>query len=239
MWLLFGVLSTVSWALVNVLDSVLVHNYHKKPMVLMWSQSLISVVFLVVLGKFLAEPSPWIVWLLLFGMIGYLADLWFFYVLGHLDVSVANAAWAVLALTLSVTGFAVFHESWTIMQTAGSVLILGGAVVLSFWHQQVVSLKKSLWLLLTLGVVYLPFYVMKKIAIDAGEPPLTVFYWMVFGREVLSFTVPLFFKEVRASSISTIRSGWSFMCINAIVIACFFAAEYFGAMAYVSPHLSM
>jgi drug/metabolite transporter (DMT)-like permease len=205
----------------------------------MWCQSMLSVPLLLALGFFAADPSPWIVWLLVFGMIGYAADLWFFHVLGHLDVSVANAAWAVMALFLSVIGFAFFQESWTLLQTTGSLLILGGAFFLSFWHQHLVSLKKSLWLLLTLGVVYLPFYVMKKLAIESGESPLTVFYWMLFGRELLSFGTPLFFREVRVSALATIRSGGSFMVINAIVILCFFAAEYFGALSYVSGPLSL
>src|SRR3989344_6807264 len=127
MWLLFAFLSTLMWALVNVLDSLIVRNYEKNPFVLMWCQSFFSIVFLAVFPLFVpVQFSSWTLSLMLFGAIGFIGDLWFFRVLRSADVSVTNAAWAILSIFLSIAGFLVFQESWTISQSAGSALVIGG-----------------------------------------------------------------------------------------------------------------
>src|SRR3989344_5763715 len=102
MWLLYTLLSTSMWALVNVLDSLIVRNYEKNPFVLMWCQSLFSIVFLALFPLFVhVEPSSWILSLMFFGATGFVGDLWFFRVLRYIDVSVSNVAWAILSIFLS------------------------------------------------------------------------------------------------------------------------------------------
>src|SRR3989344_8925698 len=134
MWLFFVFLSTSLWALVNVLDSLIVRNYEKNPFVLMWCQSLFSMVFLALFPLIVpVEFSPWTPFLMLFGAIGFIGDFWFFRVLRSVDVSVTNAAWAILSIFLSAVGFLFFQESWTASQSIGSLLVVGGVLLLSFF----------------------------------------------------------------------------------------------------------
>ncbi|MEQ1849460.1 MAG: EamA family transporter [Candidatus Peribacteraceae bacterium] len=238
MWFLFAVLAAFCWALINVLDSILVHNYEKRPMALMWSQSMWSLPILLILSQLLPLESTWIPVLLLFGVIGYVGDVWFFHVLEHVDVSVSNLAWALLSLFLAFAGFLLFGESWTMLQTVGALLTVLGTLLLILFHQHI-NLKHAVFLILSLSLLYVPFYVMKKAAVDGGQHPAAVFFWLVLAREITSFSLPLLFPSVRRTAIKAIRANWSFSAINACVIVTFFAAEYFGTLAYASGDLSL
>jgi len=239
MWLLYTLLSTSMWALVNVLDSLIVRNYEKNPFVLMWCQSLFSIVFLALLPLFMrVESSSWILSLMFFGATGFVGDLWFFRVLRHIDVSVSNVAWAILSIFLSIAGFLLFQESWTTSQSVGSVLVIGGVFFLSFF-QHSSNVKRTLGFLVSLALLYLPYYIMKKIAIDADLGVVHVFYWMLLGRELCAFNVPWFFPSIRRAGFSILRSGWSFSMFNGAVILCFLLAELFGAYAYEIGTISL
>ncbi len=235
MWPLFVLLSTLGWALVNVLDSLLVRHYEKHPFVLMWAQSLFSLVVLAIMPFFLDVQTSW--WLVLsaFGILAFLGDVWFFHVLDRLDVSVTNAAWPILSIFLAFAGIFFFGESWTIHQTVGALLILGGSFFLSF-HNQYVSLTKTFGLIVTLALLYAPYYILKKAAIHAGEPSLAVFYWLILGRELLAFTVGWTVPSARTRIRSLIRKmDVRFLLIGGAVIVFFFAGEYFGTLSYSGP----
>lgn len=238
MWFTYAILVAFCWAVINVLDSILVHNYEKKPMALMWSQSMFSLPILLVLSQIVPLETSWLWILLLFGIIGYVGDLWFFHVLEHVDVSVSNLAWALLSLFLALAGFLIFQDTWSTYQTIGGLLVISGTLCLSFFHQHL-NLKHALFLILSLSLVYVPFYVVKMMAIKAGELPVTVFFWMVLAREVSSFSLPFAFRTVRTTAFKAIRSSWHFSLINLIVILSFFLAEYMGALSYALGPLSL
>jgi drug/metabolite transporter (DMT)-like permease len=238
MWFFYATLTAFCWALINILDSILVHHYEKKPMALMWSQSMWSLPILLILSQMLPLESTWIPLLLAFGVIGYFGDVWFFHVLEHVDVSISNLAWALLSLFLAFAGFLFFGESWTLLQTLGALLTVIGTLVLLLFHQHV-DIRHSIFLVVSLSLLYVPFYVMKKAAVDGGQNPAAVFFWLVLAREITSFSLPFFFPSVRRTAITAIRASWSFSLINACVIVTFFAAEYFGTLAYASGSLSL
>lgn len=239
MWLTYALLSTLGWALVNVLDSTLVHRHEKHPAALMWSQAIFSVPCLAILILTQDLQSPLWIWLIVGGATGYLGDIIFFRVLEHVDVSVSNAAWAILSLLLSIAGFLLFDESWTMLQTTGALLMIGGVFLLSFWHKHITVLR-TVAMLSLLACAYLPFYVLKKWALLHGETVLAVFVWSLVGREMLSFSMPAFMPSLRRRIAAVWRNSKPrFHIINAIVIASFLAAEYFGAQAYAHGQLSL
>lgn len=238
MWLLYVLLSTFAWALINVLDSAIVHHHEKKPMALMWSQSIISLPILGALALFVPLETSWMWILILFGIIGYAGDIWFFHVLAHVDVSVTNIAWSILSLLLAASGFLFFGESWGLHQTLGALFIIGGALTLSFYHHRV-NILRMLWLVSTLAALFLPFYLMKKWALHEGQHPLTVFFWLLVGREVFSFCIGGTFADTRRVAIAAMRESWHFMAINLVVILAFFTAELTGTFAYATGPLSL
>ena len=239
MWLLFTLISTLMWAFVNVLDSLIVRNYEKNPFVLMWCQSFFSLLVLAVLPLWIdLSFSSWVPFLMLFGVAAFLGDLWFFKILRHIDVSVTNAAWAIHSLLASVAGFLIFQESWTLLQTGGAMMILAGILLLSFLHHSE-GIGRTLGFLVSLAFLYLPYYIMKKAAIDANVGIANVFFWMLLGRELLAFSVPWFVPSVRRSAVKVLRSGWSFSLFNGVVILCFLLGELFGAYAYETGTISL
>lgn len=238
MWLVFILLSTMAWALVNILNSVLVHHYHKSPMMLSWVQSVLSVPLLALIGFHVNIHSSWALLLVIVGMSAYVADLWFFRVAHSLDISVLNIAWSILALFLTIVGVFYFHESWTIHQSIGALLILGGALLLTLYHQHM-NLRRTLWLLVILAALYVPYYAMKKAAIDAGEGAGTAFFWLLVGREVPSLLLPLTSRKTVQLAVQIIRDNWLFPLKSLLIVICYFLAEYFGALAYQQGSLSL
>ncbi len=238
MWIYFVLLSTLAWALVNILNSVLVHHHIKSPVVLTWIQSLISLPLLLILSFNIDITSSWSVTLLLFGITAYFGDLWFFYVLKHVDASVLNASWSILSLLLSLTGFIFLGEKWSIYQSFGAFLIIGGTLLLSLYHKHI-NFRRTLLLFSILAVLYLPYYLAKKVAVDNGGNALSVFFWLLVGRELLSLVVPIFSSTVRKSTYTTIKSSHGFLVLCLITTILYILAEYFGTLAYLDGPLSL
>lgn len=238
MWLAFALISTFAWAIVNILNSVLVHHYHKSPMMLSWVQSVLSVPLLAIIGFHANIYSSWALNLMIIGMSGYVADLWFFHVAHRMDISVLNAAWSILALFLTVIGVFYFHESWTIIQSAGACLILGGTLLLTFYHQHI-NLRRTLWLLIILAALYVPFYVGQKAAVTAGEGAVTTFFWLLVGRELPSLFITLASRKTIQLAVEVMHTSWLFPMKSLLIVICYFLAEYFGVLAYQHGPLSL
>jgi drug/metabolite transporter (DMT)-like permease len=238
MWLLFILLSTVAWALVNIFNSVLVHHHHKSPVVLSWTQSVLSIPLLAFVGFKVDIQTPWAFSLLIVGMSAYVADLWFFHVAHSLDISVVNNAWSILALLLTIVGVFYFHESWTFHQSIGAILILIGTLLLTLYHQHI-NLQRTLCLLIILAALYVPYYVFKKVSIDAGAGVGTVFFWLLLGREIPSILLPLTSRKTIQLSVQIIQNNWLFPLKSFLIMIFYFLAEYFGALAYQHGSLSL
>ncbi len=238
MWLLFILLSTIAWAAVNVLNSVLIHNYHKSPVLLSWIQSAVGIPILLLIPFFIETKTSWALPLFFTGITAYLADLWFFHAAEKVDISVLNIAWSILSVFLAIIGVLYFGESWTIEQSIGCFLIFGGALLLTFFHQHI-SLKKTLWLLIVLALLYVPFYTIKKDAISNTIQPGTVFFWLTLGREIPSLLLPLLSKRTLKNATQIIGLHPVFLFKSFVIISCYFSAEFLGALAYKYGSLSL
>ncbi|MSR87408.1 hypothetical protein EXS70_04550 [Candidatus Peribacteria bacterium] len=238
MWLPLQLVSVFCWATVNVLDSVLVQHYEKKPSVLQWHQSFYTSAALVVLALLFPIQTSWWPALMAAGFTGYLGDRLFFHVIDRVDVSVTNITWAMLSIFLSVGGMVFFGERWTLWQGSGVVLVVAGILMLSLWGKHVGSWKNFLMLVL-LAVLYAPFYLTQKYAIASGVGVLTSFIWLLFGREVFSAILPLFSTTLRSQAFAAFRHNASFPLLNAAVVAFFFGGTYLTAMAYQSGPISL
>lgn len=232
MWLLFVLLSALSWATVNVLDSALVRQYEKHPVVLLWSQAIFSVPILIGMMFFVDVHSTWWLPLLLAGMVAYLGDMCVFLLLDRIDASVSNIAWALLAVFISIVGFLFFHEAWTPFQAAGALFVLAGAFLLSIWRTDFLRFR-VLIPLIGLALLYLPFYVAKKAALLENQTVWSVFFWLLIGREIFGLTVALAVTPIRRRVVALIhRVPLHFYLGSAVVIIFFFLGEYFGTVAY-------
>ena len=205
---------------------------------LTWIQSILSVPLLALIGLHVNTHSSWVLLFVIVGMSAYLADLWFFRVAHSLDISVLNIAWSILALFLTIIGVFYFHESWTIHQSIGAFLILGGALLLTLYHQHI-NFRQTLWLLLTLAALYVPYYSVKKAAINFGEGADTAFFWLLVGREVPSLLLPLTSKKTVQLALQITCDHWLFPVKSLLIVICYFLAEYFGTLAYQKGSLSL
>jgi drug/metabolite transporter (DMT)-like permease len=239
MWFPLILASAFCWAWVSVFDSALVRQYEKHPLVLLWSQSLFTMPVLLVLGSFIDFRTSWWLPLMIGGIFAYLGDIFFFLMLDYIDASVANAAWSILAIFLSIAGFLLFQETWSLQQAAGAALILGGALFLSFWHSHILH-TKGLLLLAGNAIFYLPFYLAKKAALLHGQQVMTVFFWLLIGRETLSCFGGLVVPRLRKRTLSLVhRVPSRFFLGGFIVVALFFLGELFGTYAYNAGPVSL
>jgi len=238
MWLLFALISVGCWSIALVLDSALVRNYEKHPVVLMWSQSIFSVVILLFASLLLSVETRWAPLLVCSGFIAYIGDLVLFRALNRLDVSVVNITWVLLSVFLVAGGFLLFGELWTLGETLGVILIISGVLYLSLAHEHVTF--GALGLLVAIAVFYMPYYMLQKAALIDGDAILTVAFWMLIGREFLSFLFPWTVPRLRAKLKSLPqRVGPFFFVISALVILSFFLGVYFNVWAYQVGPMSL
>ncbi len=239
MWFVFALLAVVFWSIPVVLDSVLVRNFVKNPFVLMWSQSCVSLVLLSAAIFFVPLQSAWLPWIVAGSILAYAGDLVFFIALDRVDASVINIAWAFLAIFLSGIGFFLFGETWSHLQTFGVVLVLSGVVFLSLRHHQIgVS---AVLFLVAIAALYTPTNAIQKAALDVGELTMTVVFWQLFARELLSFVfawcIPSFRRDITvlASSVNLLH----YVVFSAVAVTGFFLGMFFVAEAYRTGPLSL
>lgn len=232
MWLPLALASTVCWAWINVLNSAVVARYHKNPLFILTTQASISCVLLLSLAMVVPVATTWVVPILLSAFIAYVGDFLFFWIVDRLDISVVNAAWAILALFLSLGGFVLFGERWTVLQGIGAALVIGGVLLISFTHAHV-SLPRTLGLLTLLALLYVPFQLTRKAAVMDGQSTTAVFFWMLFGREMLSLVAPFVTARSRAMMGSAIRSmPRSYYAVNFVIILLYYGAELANILSY-------
>ena len=237
-WLILG--SASLWALIEVYASALVHRYRLSSFSFLWIQSCTSVLLLLTLAAFLPLRIAHIPVIVVFALSGYLGDLFFYRLLKHLDISIVNAGWALLALLLSAVGFLFFGESWSFPETAGAVLILSGVLMLSFFHAHV-SFVRTMGSLVCMALLYAPLYVVRKWALMQGVPVPALYFWLFIGRDVPAFICPLLLPSKRrflASELSPFLSICFFL-LNAFPVLVCYVAEYFTIRAYATGPISL
>ena len=239
MWFPLVLAATAAWAGISVIDSSLVKRYEKHPLILLWSQSLFTVPALILLFLLIDVHTAWWPMLMLAGMAAYLGDIYFFLILERVDASISSLAWAILTILLSIAGFLLFDEAWSFNQGLGAALVLGGALLLPLQRSRLITFR-SLALLTGLAIFYVPVSLAKKASMAAGLSIEPVFFWLLIGRELLSFSGVWFVPSLRrrVKTLNT-RVGPHFYLMAASVIGLFFLGEYFGTLSYRTGQLSL
>ncbi len=239
MWFSLTILSAFFWAVINVGNSILVAKYHKNHFFLNWTQTFFSTVILLGIALTHDVSTPWVPILLPCAVIAYIGDVFFLWILDRLDISVVNAAWAILAIFMSLAGFLLFHEIWTPLQFVGASFVLIGVLIISFFHAHI-SFPRTLLLLGTLALLYVPSYVARKAALNAGEHIVPVVFWLIFGRDVFGFLWPTLHPTRRREFLRILPTCRpSYFLLAFLVVACFFLAEYSLAVAYSTGPVSL
>jgi drug/metabolite transporter (DMT)-like permease len=220
MWLPFALLAAVFYAADNTIESLIVRHYEKNPFVITWTYGILSMPFLVLFPFVVNVQTPWMGYLVAFGMSAHLGDLFFTYIVDRLDISVVNAAWPILALLLSCVGFLFFGETWSLQQGIAALLIISGVFYLSFWHQHV-SLVRTLCLLTILAAFFTPHIITMENALLSGERVFPVFFWAHVGNILPSLIVPWFFPSFRSElhRFPHLLCG-PFLLLSALVVVC-------------------
>lgn len=239
MWLVYALSATVFFAGSNVLDSILVHSYEKRPWVLQWSQGIFSLIVLAGLALTMDLSTSWAVPLMIGGVFAYAADALFFYIINRVDISVTHAAWAIVSIFLSVIGFWFLGERWTALQTVGVVCIVAGVFLLSYWHAHV-SVVRTLLLFTFLALLAVPWNIVQKLSLLEHQSFAAVFFWSLISRESIAVGGPLLLRRTRRPLLATVRTlPPVFFFLNAIVILLFFTATILIVAAFSSGFLSL
>lgn len=239
MWLVFALGSNVLWSTSDVISSILVRHHQRDPFVLAWYQSICELALLLLILPFLDVRTTWLPLFVVAGITAYAAFLFFFYVLHRIDVSVMNAAWAFLSLSVSVLSFLFLGESWSALQTGGVCLILLGVIILSFWNRHV-SLLHTIGLFAVLGLLYAPIYVIQKAALTNGQVMGAVFFWPLLIQKSAALTLPLFISSTRvkiSASRRTIRASFLVLCLLAVSLS--LAGFFLSTKAYAIAPASL
>jgi drug/metabolite transporter (DMT)-like permease len=239
MWIFYAVTSAFFYGAVNILDSVLINKYEKSPVVYLCYAGFFMAIILGIFALFYDVRTDWMLFLIASTTVGYIGDLFYFHTLKKVDVSVANACWAILAIFLSIGGFILFSEQWTLAQGAGALLILGGIFFLSYWHRHV-SITRTVLMFSGAALFFAPAVLTQKAALLAGEDVITVAYWVVMGRNIPNIIVPLFRREWRRGVFALhTRVRLDFYIVMFTVIFLWFTGMYFSLKAFEVGFVSL
>jgi len=237
MWLVFTLAAAALWSAGDVIGSLLTKHHEKNPLVLTWLQSIFDLVILAVIVVFLDVRSSWIHSFFLAGVLAYGGWLMFYYMLDRVDVSVTTAAWGLNAIFISVAGFMLFSESWSLLQSIGVVMVLGGVFFLSYWHRHV-SISHTLFLFSLLALLYTPFFVVQKAALLAGESIAVAFFWPFFATKLSGFAYPLLRKNWRRDIFESPIDAWM-VSLSMLVVLCSVSGFYAITHAYAAGLASL
>lgn len=240
MWFSLTLLSAFLWGAINVGNSTIAAKYKRSPSAQLWIQSLMSGLLLVLTALFFDISTSWMPWLFAAAAVSYLGDLVFLRILSLLDVTVVNAAWAILAVFLSIIGFVFFQETWTSMQMAGALLVILGIIVLTFFNRHG-SLIRTVGLLSFLALLYVPGYALRKASLLDDQSLVAVVFWLLAGREFFGVLVPLVIPKLRNEVLRTLRepTNVSFLILSGLVVGSFYIAEFALSRAYVLGPVSL
>ncbi len=238
-WIVFSLLAVVSYGSSNLIDSVLVRWYEKKPWMLQWGQGFF-ILILLLFSLFLGDVrSTWIVPLVIVGAVAYLGDAVFFAVVDDIDISVTNSTWAVVALLLSLAGYLFFHERWTLPESLGSLCIVGGIFLVSYWHAHV-SVPRTLLRFTGLALLYIPLSVLTKAGLLSGQSWFAIFFWSSLSRELCACAIPLLRPVQRDVLLTRVRTfPVGFFALSALSGLLTVAGMFLVVLAYRSGPLSL
>lgn len=238
MWLPFTLLSASLWATMNVLDSVVIHRYERNPVVVMWHISLWRIACLAC-APFLVEiETEYAFVLVIAGLMIYAAAYLYMWILRHLDTSVTQTGWTVESIILSVSGFLFLGESWNMSETLGTILILSAVFLISYWHKHV-SWKKTVSILILLGITGAPSELIFKLVMDSGTSLVSALFWYILGYTVISFVFPLLQKRNRITLTKAFSHTYGFHVYMFLMTLILFGGFAALGMAYRLGPLSL
>ena len=239
MWLVFALAAPAFFGATNVFGSLFMNRYERHPIVYLFYEGILMWIPLLLLPLFVDVRSSWMGMMLLATFVAYIGELFYFYVLGRIDVSVVNACWAVLTILVSIGGYLLFAERWSLLQTIGASLILSGVFFLSYWHRHV-SVLRTMCLFFAVGIFFLPMILVQKAALEQGAGVLSVTYWSIAGRNIPNVIVPLFRAEWREGVLSLYRrTGVDFLLLVSSSILVWFLGVYCSVYAFELGYISL
>lgn len=232
MWFLYTIAAVLCWAILNVIDSILVRHFESRPLVISWVQASMSVPMLMVIGLLTVPKTPWALPLLVVGVIGYCGDQMFWRLLSVTDASSSNFVGAFVAILMTLAGALLFQEAITITQGIGIVLVISGVGLLSFGGQKHVS-TKALLLMGGIALANALFYIAQKWITGNGAEEFAALFWAMLGREITALTLSTLLPRSRRQILESVPSQpWSFFILNCTSISLFLAAMFFVTYAY-------
>jgi drug/metabolite transporter (DMT)-like permease len=239
MWFALACTATGLWAIANTADSVVVKSYEKDPRVILFVHNAMALVALAGISLFTSVQTPWAAMLFIAGMTIYLGDYFYIKLIDDIDISTINAAWALHAIYLSIAGIVLFNENWSALQGIGVVCALGGVLLLSYWHR-LGSLRRTFGRYACLALLYVPVYVLRKMAVDDAVLPIVAFFWSTLGFALTAVTVPFIRTSVRTSVFTSLKREASlFYVIVFVGLTANLLASYLVTEAYVTGPLSL
>jgi len=232
MWLVFALLAVFTHGFDISLESVRVRYFEKHPIMLMWSASLFTLVMLGVLPLFFDVRTPWIPILVAAGACAYFGDLVYYYILDRVDASVTSIVGALLAVGISIGGFLLFQEHWSVGQSLGSILILSGVLFLALWNRKALPISVFLCAVV-IAYAYVPIALADKWALLGGAALIPVLFWPLLVRELLGFLFPFFIPVYRRGIVRHLKEmPMVYYVLTLSAAVAYLIGEYFFVMAY-------
>jgi len=134
LWAALAILTSLLWAIVNILDKVILYRYNINPWIYLGLDGLVGVISLIIIlvgwsGEIFANPQRAIVLALLSGLAVATFNVLYFYALRVSAVTIIIIFVQITPIFSLFWGLTLLGERYGLLSYAGMFLILSGAVV--------------------------------------------------------------------------------------------------------------
>ncbi len=207
-WILFSILAALVWAIVNTADKFVLTKIVKKPIVPVMIMGLIGFIIGVVIYfiRGFSEVSNFNIFLALVAAIFYVLTIMLYFKAAKLE-EISRVVPLAYLTPLFILIFAAFFldEKLTFVKIIGILLLVGGAILISFKDSLKLSFGKAFWLMVLSAITLAINSVIAKYLLEFAD------YWTVFaytrGFGVTVALLPFFYLNFSDLVITVKENG--------------------------------
>ncbi len=214
-WFLVALITPVAHAAVNHIDKYLLSKYvrngHVGSLVLFSSLfALISLPFIIALDPTVFSISLTSIGLLLLnGVFLVFAYIFYFYALNEDETSIVAPLFQLIPIFGFVIGYFLLGENLTGNQIAGSIVIIGGALLLSlnFNNPRLAIRGKMLFYMIAASLFYAVNGVLFKFATEDAQRFLPSLFWDFLGKGLFGIVIFFTIKSYRVQFLRLLKNN--------------------------------
>ncbi|MDP2755474.1 MAG: EamA family transporter, partial [Nitrospirota bacterium] len=156
-WILFSILAALSWAIVHILDKIILTKLIKNPVISLLFLGIIGLIisFFVYLFYGFSELSYFNILLSFIASICYVLMIYFYFKATQLEeISRVVSFFRITPLFVLIFSIFLFNEIFSFSKYLGIILLIAGSILISLKRSVKLTFGKSFWFIIIAAIVF-------------------------------------------------------------------------------------